>query len=102
MTDSWRCKGSSSNLTSSEPIQPRGKPSIGELPTSSRAITLLSGNIGRKARVCLGTNSIEPICDESGEMNSGQEIPTSLSYRVAMRRKSLSLQKLRSMTFRPL
>jgi hypothetical protein len=29
MTDPRRCKGSSSNLTSSEPIQPRGKPSIG-------------------------------------------------------------------------
>jgi hypothetical protein len=33
---------------------------------------------------------------------SAKKFRASLSYRVAMRRKSLSLQKQRSMTFRPL
>ena len=41
----------SSNLTSSEPIQPRGKPSIGRVTDLvARHQSAISGNIGRKAR----------------------------------------------------
>lgn len=44
-------------------------------------------------------DSIEPICDESGEMNSGQEIPGQLVVSGGDAAEVFSLQKQRSMTF---
>jgi hypothetical protein len=50
-----------------------------------------------------GPDPIEPICDERGEMNSGQEVPGELVVSGGYTPEVLEpAKKQRSMTFRPL
>jgi hypothetical protein len=62
-------------------------------------VSLSNGTVTVSLRV---QTQLQPISDESRKMTDARKFLASLSYRVATRLKSLSLQKHRSMTFRPL
>src|SRR4051794_3860989 len=71
-------------------------------PSPALAVCLkLGGNIKKRRPKCLGSRLNWASMRRERRDEQRKKLRASLSYRVAMRRKSFSLQKQRSMTFRP-